>query len=414
MAAAVTVAPLLFAVACSGAADHRCGHVCPVEGILAGASVVYGVASVDAFFGAVLDVKAASERTSAALRWELDAIAVSLGVAPGSSGATIQAAIAERVEAATSGGLHLRHQPAACSTSLEVAAAAAAECDDELDAGDLTVRCDGTCDIDASVQAACAADGALTCVGVAPGLQCAGDCTGTCELSEPSACDGVCRGECAGDCSVVDAQGACAGACAGDCTGRCELAAGGVCDGACQGECLTTPPAQSCDAGVQARCEATASAGIDCSGGCEGAAQAVVNAGCEATVAAKAEANVECRPPEVVITWQWSDALEDDPAGQAEFRAWIGVVRGRLAALLATDAKARVLAQSATSLRAAAEGAVKDSFAALTQTDDLTAAIGAGCGLAQLGDVRAVLEQAGASLEESLSASTEVLVAVGG
>ena len=395
--------------------DSFCGFVCPEKGILQGFSTISGVSSIDAFFGAVIDVSAAAARTDAALRGELDAIGVGLGLEPGSSGGMIRAKIEERVEASTVGGLYLRYQPAVCTTSVEVAAVAAAECDIDLDAGEVAVTCEGACDIDASAQADCAADGSLTCVGIAPGLQCAGTCTGSCELSLPATCDGVCRGQCVGECSVVDTQGSCAGACDGDCTGTCELKAGGTCDGACQGECAYAPPGASCEADVQARCEAMAGADVECRGGCEGRATApTVAAECEATVEAKAKASVDCVPPEVVITWQWSATLVDDLEGQAEFRAWIGALRGRLAGLLAAEAQARALVETAGSLATAAEGAVKDGIEEVRESGDLKSAIGAGCALAVLRDVVVILERVGDDLADSVGGAAEVLIAVGG
>ena len=401
---------------CGQDLDWPCGLVCPEKGILEGNTRISGIAGVDAFFRAVVDLRAASARASGAVRAELDGLAVSVGLEAGAQASAIRAAVEAKIDGAVSGGLRVSYEPARCEVSVEVTAAAAAECDVMAEPGSLAVECQGACDIDASAQAECSAKGTLSCVGQAPGLACSGSCKGTCELSKAAACEGTCRGSCkGGTCSVVDAQGNCAGACDGMCQGSCELSAGGSCAGECQGECTYTPAGASCDAGVQARCEAMAGAQVECKGGCEGTATPpMVAAECEATVEASAKASAECTPPALEVSWQWSATLEGDAAAQAEFRAWLRVFEARMGGLLAATAKAELLADAAMALGSAGEAAVKDTLEALRDNGDLRASIGAACAIGQLGDVGTIVGDVGTSLQASLTAAGEVLVVLGG
>jgi hypothetical protein len=157
-----------------------------------------------------------------------------------------------------------------------------------------------------------------------------------------------------------------------------------------------------------------AGADLECRGPCEGEVRASTKAECEATVEAKAKVSIACVPPELTLTWQWSDTFAGDAAAQANFRAWIGVLRGHLAALLATDAKATVLAELTASLVTATEGEVKNSIEGIQEHGDLKARILAGCALTQVADAVALLEDTAARLDDTLGASAQVLIGVGG
>ncbi len=393
----------------------QCGLVCQEKGILEGNASISGIASVDAFFGAVVDFQGAVNGVNSGIRAELDKMALSVGLEAGAAAADIKAAIQAKISAAVSGGLTIKYEPAKCEASVEVAASAAAECDVDVDPGSVEVRCEGSCNIDASAQADCSASGNLECVGTAPNLECSGSCKGSCNLEVAASCEGTCRGTCSGNCSVKDSQGNCAGECDAMCQGSCELSAGGSCSGKCEGECTYTPPGAECEANVQARCTAMAEANVECQGGCEGnATPPMVKAECEATVEAKAQASVECTPPAVEIAWQWSAQLEGDVNAQAEFKAWINNFRLQFGALLAATKKASILVDVGASLGAAAQVAVKDAAANLKADGDLKASIGAGCALGQLGDVATIVGDAGTSLQASLTASAEITAAVGG
>ena len=210
---------------------EQCGLTCPSKGILEGNASISGIASVDAFFGAVVDFQGAVNGVNANIRAELDKMALSVGLPAGSSGAEIKAAIQGKISAAVSGGLQIKYEPARCQASVEVAASAAAECDVDVDPGSVEVRCEGSCNIDASAQADCSASGELKCVGTAPNLECSGSCKGSCNLEVAATCEGTCRGTCNGTCSVTDSSGNCAGSCEGTCEGSCELSAGGSLQG---------------------------------------------------------------------------------------------------------------------------------------------------------------------------------------
>lgn len=394
--------------ACDDLAE-QCGLVCPDNGILEGNASISGIASMDSFFGAVLDFQASANTVTANIRGELDAIAVGVGLEPGAAGADIKAAIDAKISAAVSGGLKIKAKPAECKASLDVSASAAAECDVDVMPGSVEAKCEGSCAIDASVQADCAASGNLRCEGTAPNLACEGTCTGTCNLEVAASCEGTCRGTCNGECSVMDSSGNCAGACDGTCEGSCELSAGGECGGSCEGSCEWNPGMAMCDASVQAKCEAAAEANVECSGSCSGeVTPPEVSAECEATVEAKAEASVECTPPSVEIAWQWSAEFEGNANAQGEFKAWINTFKGQLGALVAATAKAEILVKGAGKLSGAGMAAIEGAAKELQADADLKASIGGACAIKQLSGVGTILGNVGGDLQASLSASAEI------
>ena len=390
---------------------EECGLICPSEGLIEGNASISGIASIDAFFGAVIDVRAAAGSISASVRAELDALALSVGLEAGAPAADIRGAIEAHVAAHVSGGLTVSWQAPKCEASLEVSAAAAAECQADVEPGSVEVSCEGKCSIDASAQADCSASGTLTCNG--PMAQCSGSCSGTCELTAAASCSGTCRGTCNGTCSVTDANGNCNGMCDGTCQGSCELAAGGSCSGSCQGSCEFEAP--SCEGGFEAKCEASAEANIDCKGSCEGqATPPSVSAECQATVDAKAEANLECTPPAVDIAWQWSAAVMGDAQAQADFQAFIGSFKARFGGLLAVRVQAAALADVGDDLIAATDGAVGDLIGALTGEANLKVSIGAGCAALEAPNVVVVL---GGQVDGVLQAGAdigEIVASVGG
>lgn len=392
---------------------EQCGLVCAEEGIVQGNAAISGIASVDAFFGAVIDVTGAADGVSANLRAQLDGMAASLGLQAGASGAEIKAALEAKIAANVQGSVSIDYKPAECKASVEVAAKAAAECDASVDPGSVEVSCEGKCTIDASAQADCSANGTLTCKGTAPNLTCSGNCTGDCSLEASATCEGVCRGTCTGTCSVQDAAGNCKGACMGTCQGTCELKAGGSCSGKCEGTCEYTPPSGSCEATAEAKCDAKASANIKCKGGCEGSATPPsVKAECKATVEAKAEANIECTPPELDIKYQFAAGV--DAAAQAEFIAFIGNFRVQYAGMIAAIAKADVIVKAGDDLKVAADGAVKGAVEALSGEADLKLSIGAGCAVAELPNVATVIEGSATKLKTNVSAAAEITSVFGG
>ena len=391
-----------------------CDLSCPDEGILEGNASITGIAQVDAFFGAVVDVSAAANGISGTLRGELDAIALSVDLQPGATGAEIAAGIQGKLDAAIEGSLKISYAEPKCEASVDVAVSAAAECDASVDPGSASVSCEGSCEVEGGVMASCDANAELTCTGTAPEFACEGTCEGSCELSGGLTCDGTCRGTCSAGCSVVDAQGNCAGECTGTCDGTCELSAGGQCDGMCTGSCTYKPGAAGCQADASAKCEAMAGGSVECDARCEGeVTPPSVSAECEATVDAKANASIECTPPSLEVTWQWKAGLENDLMAQAEFKSWVQGFKTHVGVMLAAKTKADIMIESLGVLGTSGVEALKAATDIVGSTDIVgTFKLGT-CGLPQLDAVLSVTTEASAGLEAQASASLEVFGAVG-
>jgi len=394
---------------------EQCGLVCAAEGIAEGNASISGVASVDAFFGAVVTFSQAAIDVSADIDAELRAIAVSLGLDPAAGSAEIKAAIQTKIQGAIQGGLRLNYEPPRCIITAEATIAATARCDATVDPGMVTVACKGVCEAEAGVAASCDANAEIKCVAQAAAIACSGLCEGTCSAEGGVACEGTCNGECMGDCSVKAANGTdCAGRCGGTCKGTCELTAAAECGGQCQGQCTYTPPNAQCDADAQVRCEAKADATVACDGRCDGEViPPSASAECEASAQAQANAQVDCTPPSVQITWQWRGELAGDSEAQAEFKAWITGFRGRFAALLAATQRVRFVLEAGAGLTAAASGAVKGAIEAQAEGDlNLRTSVGLACALTELGSVGNVIGASTSRLQASAAGALDVTAAV--
>lgn len=392
-----------------------CDLSCPDEGVIDGNASITGIAQIDAFFGAVVDVNAAALSISGTLRSELDGIALSVGLQPGATGAEIATAVDAKLALYidVDAGLKIDFQPPRCEASVEVAVAAAAECDVEVEPGSATVECSGGCEVEGGVMASCEGDATLSCTGTAPNFACEGSCEGSCELEVEASCEGTCRGTCNGTCSVMDAQGNCAGGCDGMCQGTCELSAGGTCSGSCTGSCTYEPAMGGCEADASAKCEAGASGSVQCDAKCEGeVTPPAVSAECEASVEAKADASIECFPPALEVTWQWNAMAGASVDAQAEFKAWLEGFKGHISIMLAARTKADILVDSLGNLSAAASGALEASFSTLAE-GDFSATIKVPCAIAQLPDAVDLISSATGELSANASASVEVFTAVG-
>ena len=389
---------------------EQCGLVCAAEGIVEGNASISGVASIDAFFGAVVTFSQAAIDVSAGIDAELSAIAVSLGLDGKAGAAEIKAAIQAKISGAVSGGLKINYAAPACEVSAKATVEATAKCDVEVDPGMVSVECSGSCEADASVSASCDAEATVTCVAQAPSIACSGMCEGTCSADAGVACEGTCNGGCTGECSVKNANGDCAGRCEGTCTGTCELKAAAKCEGQCEGSCSYTPPDAKCDANASVRCEAKADAKVQCNGRCDGeVTPPKASAECEASAKAEVNAKVECTPPSVEITWQWNANL--DAAGQAEFKAWVTGFKGRFAALLAATKRVEFVLNAGAGLSAAASGAVKGAIDVQLEGDlDLKGTVGLGCALKELGNVGSVVADSTTRLQASAAGAVEVTV----
>ena len=389
---------------------EQCGLACDNTAFIEGSAAISGIPSVDAFFGAALDVEAAALEVSGGLRGELDAIALSVGLEPGAGGAEIAAAVNAQFAANLEGGISIEFQPPRCEASFEATASAAAECDVDVQPGSVNVSCEGSCEVEAGVAVDCGAEAELKCTGTAPNLACDGECSGSCSLdvSAGASCEGTCNGTCSGECSLTNAQGECRGECTGMCTGECEvnMEAGGMCEGKCGGECTYTPPEGMCEASASASCEAMAGGSVECSGSCSGSVtQPSVSAECEATVEAKAEASMECFPPELAITYTLSASVEGDLDAKASFTAWLEGFKGHLAAIVAYRAKGEILVTTTGKLTGAGKLAIEGLGDELSASADIKASAGGLCALANLPAAVDALGTAAGSLSASVEAS---------
>lgn len=394
---------------------EQCGLVCPAEGIIDGNASISGLASVDAFFSAVVGFNKAAIEVKAGVDAELRGLALSLGLEAGASAADIRAAISAKLAGAIDGGLKIEYAAPKCTVDAKVAIDATAKCDAEVDPGMVKVECKGSCTVDASASASCDASAKVMCKGTAPELNCSGSCTGTCELEGSLECNGTCNGECTGTCTVTGANGQCAGECMGECKGTCELRAGATCEGKCQGSCEYEAPMGGCSADAEVKCEAAADASAECNGSCDGeVVPPKAKAECEASVDAEAKLRAECTPPSLEIRWQWSAELMGDVQAQAEFKAWIEGFRGRYSALLAASARGELVVKAGEGLITAATDLVVSLPNEISVEGDLKAQIGLGCALTELKTVGTVLGEASTSLKGSVTAIGEVSAAVGG
>jgi hypothetical protein len=398
---------------------EQCGLTCNDSAFIEGKASISGIAEVDAFFGAALDLSASLKGVASGLRAELDGIAVSVGLEPGASGADIAAGIDTYLSGKVEGGLTIKFDPPKCEAKVEIVASAAAQCDVEVDPGSVEFECSGSCEAEAGVAVDCGAEAELKCTGTAPNLECSGECKGTCstELTAAAACEGTCKGTCNGTCSLTNAQGDCEGSCDGTCQGTCDvkLEASASCSGKCEGECTYTPPDGMCEASASAKCEAMGDAKVQCSGKCEGSAEAPsVSAECEASVEAKADASIECTPPQLAVDFQLSAALEGDANARAEFNAWLEGFKGRIAAMAAIRAKGDIVVDAAGKLAASGEGAIDALFGELSGSADLKVQVGGACAVANLPAALSAIGSAAGEASGEITASVSVFGAIGG
>ena len=391
-----------------------CGLGCPDEGLADGNASISGIASVDAFFAAVVGFDKAALEVKAGVDAELRAIAVSLDLDAGAGAADIRAALTARFEDRIEGGLKVKYAPPRCTVDAKVAIDASAKCDAEIDPGMVSVECKGTCTVDASASASCDASAKVMCKGTAPELQCSGTCTGTCELGGDLQCNGTCNGECDGECSVTGADGQCAGECMGKCMGSCELKAGAACDGNCQGSCEYEAPGGQCEAGAEVRCQAAADASAECNGSCDGeVVPPKAKAECEASVEAEAKMQAQCTPPSLEILWQWKAGFEDE-LERAKFKAWVEGFRLRYAGLLAASARAELVLGAGAGLGGAAVDLLGSLPGEISGDGDLRASLGLPCALAELETVGTLLQSGSGALSGSVSAVGEISAALAG
>jgi hypothetical protein len=399
---------------------EQCGLDCPKDGILKGNAAISGVASVDAFFGAVVNYQTTCDSVSSGIEAQLDAIKADFGMA---SNANLKTELAARIKANLDGGLSVQAEPAKCVADVQAVVKAEASCDTSIQPGKVMVACNGACTGSASASVKCESTSTLKCTLAAPSITCMGDCQGTCtaKLTAAASCTGVCEGTCSGTCSsyVQDAKGvsSCNGQCDAMCTGSCrtELAASAKCTGSCDGVCTITDGTSSCTGSLQSSCEAKAGAMVMCDGQCEGELQPPkAKAECEASAQAQAKVNVQCTPPRLAMHYKLAAVASADLGAQARFVAGLELLRIKLPVLLASLKRASSVASAGELLSSSATGAVKSSFAAAARGKvSVKETVGLGCALDQLPDVNKTISASSERLTADLMSGADLKVTIG-
>lgn len=355
--------------------DDICG---PCGDVAKGAVGISGSAQLDGFFSAVSTLNQATLGASASFELGLSNLEAAFGLeGSGNLSARVDElvlAIEAEVSANASGGLQVQITPAKCTANIEVAVnaqancEASAECEVQVDPGEVSVECSGTCT--GGCEGSC--EGSAKCEVDAGGVECSGTCEGSCQVEAGATCEGTCHGDCSGTCSVRNADGQCAGACDGECSGTCELSASAECSGTCSGSCTADPPSGGCQGEV--KCEGECSG--ECSGGCEGevtppsaSADCEASASCEAQASAQGSASMVCTPPAIEVGFQFTG----DASAAGEFAAKLGALK----------ANGAIMVESFTKYEALITGEVNGEVAFATPpleavTGSLTTVIDAG------------------------------------
>ncbi|MDD9967168.1 MAG: hypothetical protein OXR73_13125 [Myxococcales bacterium] len=397
-----------FAEACG--LDIRC----EAGGIAEGKASISGVASVDAFFGSVINFQTKATAVSGAINAELDAIRADFGIA---ADADFSAELRAQIQANVEGELEVIAEPARCSADVGATLQAQARCDADFDPGSAMVECKGSCEVEASAEVACEGSAELSCTFVPPSGMCEGSCSGTCEVMAEAGieCEGVCKGECDGELEVDTGSASGGGRCNGMCRGSCEtqVAAGATCMGSCQGECTITEPQGGCEGAIRAECKAEANAMVMCDGKCEGEFEPPeASVECEASVKAEARMNVECTPPRLAVNYRLKAGVSGDAEleAQARFRAAIENLKVRLPRLLASIKRAEAVGEAGVQLVADAEVAVKGGVdAAISGQTNARIWVGLTCALGELDEVGGAIESGAGKITASLDASTGIV-----
>lgn len=400
-----------------------CGLACPgdkddngvtIKGIADGNASISGVASVDSFFGAVINFQNAASGVGSGIKAQLDAIRGDFGIA---ADADLAAQLDAQFKANIEGSVEFKVAPPKCEADIQATLKAQARCEGKVDPGSVKIDCSGSCEMDASAEVMCDANADLECTITPPNLMCEGSCQGTCTamLTAKAECKGTCRGSCDGTCSayVKNASGGvdCAGQCSGMCMGSCEaeFAASAKCDGQCRGECTIENPKAGCKGAIRAECKAKAMAKFQCEGKCDADIDPPsVKAECKASAKADAKINVQCDPPRASLTYKLKAGV--DAMAQAKFEAALKLlVSSRLPALKAAIAKANSVSSAGADLVTAAGDAVKSAVETATDSKfNVRVVFGLSCASAELPKVQAVIKKSTDSLKTQLDAAAKV------
>lgn len=172
--------------------------------------------------------------------------------------------------------LSIAATPPRCEVRMDAYAQCAAECQANVDPGQVQVECEGgeivgTCSAECTgrcavdVQGECSGKCEGTCEGGCTG-QCNGTCEGRCRSQGP---DGQCQGRCDGTC-----HGSCSAGCRGSCSGKCEISGQASCSGECRGGCSVAYQEPRCTGtvrppSVEAECKASCDARLNAEAHCE-------------------------------------------------------------------------------------------------------------------------------------------------
>jgi hypothetical protein len=384
--------------AANGAFEELCG---PCGAVATGDVGISGNAKVDGFFSAVASLNGAFVSINGNFEAQINDLIAAFEVDVAAN-ATLEAKITAlraeidaQITANVTGGLTVNYVPPRCEANISVAVEAQAQCevkadcDVEVNPGEVSVECEGTCE--GSCSGTCS--GGFEC-DLSAGGTCEGSCSGSCELTAAATCEGTCRGTCGGTCQARDAMGNCAGKCEGMCQGTCELAASAECSGTCTGSCKVE--AEAMCTGSAPKCSGSCSG--ECSGSCKGtatppsaSANCDASADCKAQASAQASANLTCTPPALDIGFTMNASL--DASARASFSAKMAALKvsgvaivqgfGRLTALIDGEIDGQVvinpspLDQISASVEGLARASASGDIFAGIPAGRVTCAIGA-------------------------------------
>jgi hypothetical protein len=450
LGAATLGAILLGSAGCEEAAKS-CGLTCSEDadggayGIVEGNASISGFAPIDGFFQSVVNFNKVAGSVATDIQNEVNGIAQVVGLDPAklTGNANVGAMVAAKLKADFKASLTVNAQPPKCEIDAKLTAEVSAQCQAkagcEIDPGEASVSCMGTCTVEATAQGKCEGEAELKCEVTGPSVMCTGECSGTCtaQLTAAAACSGTCTGTCGGMCEGTcsgacmgdtdtgagckgQCMGTCTGSCSANCQGSCELSGMAAldCKGSCSGSCTATPPSGSCEANAKVHCEFEASAEAKCTGKCDGeftppSANCDASASCEASAKADAKFTATCTPPRLDIDFKLDAAL--DATAQAKFDFVMGELRVRLPRLFASLKKGNLVSEAGVELVGDGQAAIDGTLGALADGDvGFVAAYKIGkCVPSELKKVGDVVEDATAKLKASYCAGLSLGTGLG-
>jgi hypothetical protein len=148
------------------AAEDNCGLKCKT--IAESNGSVSGIAEIDAFYAAALNLNVQAESLEAEVNASLGEMAAAIGAEVGANASIgdTAAAITARIDKLdVDGGLKVVFQPPQCAVSAQAQLQAAAKCEAEVDPGKAQVVCKGECELSAEAEVKCDAQSEVRCPG---------------------------------------------------------------------------------------------------------------------------------------------------------------------------------------------------------------------------------------------------------